>query len=162
MTIDGLKSLLEGATSFLDWKRGRRDQKKKTLDEAQTAFRDAVTETMIYMGALRRAKRNHKTEAHLARLWSTACQRTRVVGDVIADSCFELSCYWANPPDDFATQLWQLDRLVRNFYYTGTAWTVNVGTFGRFQPNQTAPPWCLEYMRDELAQHDKNAKKSSA
>jgi len=77
------------------------------LETASEAFRKAIAETQIYLGALERGeKRDYDKEATLVRLWSDASRTTRNITGPISAACQGLSTYWASPssPPDKETK----------------------------------------------------------
>ena len=92
--FDAVKSLYE----IFDKKAAKREA---NIDAASIAFREAMTETRIYLAAGKRTgTRDYEKEATLARLWSKAATDARKHAAELSDKCLEISRYWAESPQD--------------------------------------------------------------
>jgi len=72
-----------------------------SFDAASVAFREAMTETRIYLASGQRSgERDYDKEASLARFWLKASSESRRHAKRLSDVCLEMSNYWACPSDN--------------------------------------------------------------
>lgn len=93
---------------------------ESNVDAASAAFREAMTETQIYLSSpLSSGTRDYQQEATLARLWSKASTAARKHAVGISDQCLEFSRYWANPGEDPFAQANQTMELIESIFAKG-------------------------------------------
>ncbi len=109
-----LTAILEALSNTLN---SQAPKHESNVDAASVAFREAMTETQIYLSsATRSGKRDYPQEAALARLWSKTSTAARKHATGLSDQCLEFSRYWANPGEDPLAQASQTLALIERIF----------------------------------------------
>ncbi len=99
--MNDVSSLLDVFDRVKQFLREMRDKREKRLEDEKLALKslqDALIETRLYLAQLQDGKRvSRKTEASLARLWSTASVSFWRINPDLAPRLELKAEYWTNP-----------------------------------------------------------------